>query len=249
MHIIRIWSKLVLLILLMLVTALAILCIMPFSLKFVRQNIRLFWANSVLCIVGIKLEIIGAEYLTQLQNKMIIANHISWLDTVILLKLQFMQFIGKIEMLQWPILRIIIQAGGTIFVDRNNKKTILSINKTITNLLTSGATIGLFPEGRTSDGLQLLPLKSAFLEAALRAKSHICPIVISYIKHDKTKALEVSFANSDLLECVKKTLSLSKLTVKITILPLIAAENFTNRDQLSALLAKQLNETYINSFL
>ena len=108
---------------------------------------------------------------------MLISNHISWLDTVIILNLCYLSYIGKVEMLKWIPLRPILKAGQTIFIDRQNKRSMVNINQQVANIL---------------------PFKSSVLEASIQAQSRMIPVVLRYRKESNQLAKEVSFINVEI---------------------------------------------------
>lgn len=219
--------------------------IAPISKKLIQEPGRKIWCYCLITFAGAKVKTIGTKpSKSALKNTIIIANHISWLDTVVLLNLFFMRFIGKVEMLRWPALRGIIKAGDTIFIDRKNKRTLLSLNQQVANILQDGARIGLYPEGTTSDGKTILPFKAPLLEAALMAKSQILPIVISYHKDDGVLATEVTFKKTSWFKAIFNTLSIKNLRINVTILPLVQSQDFETRDELAKYLYNVVNNTY-----
>ena len=239
------WFRFILVIISIGLLFISVLIFFPFSKNFIQQQIRKIWTRALLAATGAKLEMEGYKLANiDLKNSIIVSNHISWLDTVVMLRLCFVQYIGKIEMLNWPILRNIIKSGGTIFIDRKKKKDLLNVNHQVATLLENGATIGLYPEGKTTSGKEILPFKAPLLEAALIAKSQIVPIVINYTKENNERAHEVSFAGVNLLTSVINTLKLTNLTIQIKILKPIDSQQFTSRDKLAEYLYLQVKSHY-----
>ncbi len=240
------WVRFILVILSMAFLIFNVLVFAPFSLYIVRYPIRRIWSRCLIFSTGAKLYLHGVE-LNQLdlKNTLLVSNHISWLDTVIMLKLCFLRYIGKVEMLKWPLLKSIIKAGGTIFIDRSKKREILHVNQQVAQLLVQGATIGLYPEGTTGNGVDVKPFKAPILEAALIAKSKIIPVVLSYRKEDDKLATEVTFAKVNWLTTVLNTLRLKDLVINVTILPTIYSENFKTREELSEYLYKKIRSCYL----
>ncbi len=194
---------------------------------------------------AIQLEVIGKnnhDYL--LQNTLIVANHFCWLDTIILNSVYFISFVGKIEMLRWPLLNRVISSCGTIFINRHNKRDILQINPTLSKALISGKCIGLFPEGAINDGHSLLPFKAPLLEAGITAKSTVIPMLILYYRKDGQFAYELSYQKVNLMQNIRRTLMLNGLHIKIVILPAIAAADFKSRAQLCQHLYQVMSAAY-----
>lgn len=202
------------------------------------------WAYVTLWINGVKLEITGQRPSYLPANTMVIANHMTWLDIVILYCICFINFIGKIEMRKWPLLRTMIKAGGTIFINRNNKRDILKVNPYISQELIRGKCVGLFPEGAINDGRSLLPFKSSLFEATILAKTTIIPVVLQYYRKDGEVAYEASYANCNLIENISRILRLNGLKAKAAILAPVHAGNFNSREELATYLYTILNEAY-----
>ncbi len=229
----------------MAIMVLAVILIQPFSLHFVQWQVRKLWTRCLIRSTGARLQIHGYPLTSvELANSMMVSNHISWLDTVVMLRLHFVRYIGKIEMLNWPILKNVIKAGGTIFINRKNKKDLIAVNQQVANLLINGATVGLFPEGKTTLGVDVMPFKAPILEAARIANSKIYPVVLSYRKENNIRAQEVSFVNVGWLTTVLNTLRLRNLVINVTVLPPVMALDFADRESLSDYLHQEISACY-----
>ena len=239
------WFRFVGVILSMAFLVVAVFILYNISLHLIRYPIRKIWTRCLLFSTGAKIQLYGIDLSSiDLRNAMIVSNHISWLDTVVMLRLFYLRYIGKIEMLNWPFLKMIIKAGGTIFINRCNKRELLTINQQVANILADGASVGLYPEGTTSDGTEILPFKASILEAALMAKSTIIPVVLNYRKEDDKLATEVTFSKVNWLTTVINTLKLRNLVINVTILPTVSSEDFNSRDELAGYLYNEINKSY-----
>ena len=239
------WLRVVAVILSMAFLVVAVFILYHISLKLIRYPIRKIWTRCLLLSTGAKINLHGVDLSSiDLRNTMVVSNHISWLDTVVMLRLYYLRYIGKIEMLKWPLLSMIIKAGGTIFINRRNKRELLTVNQQVANVLTDGATVGLYPEGTTSDGVKILPFKAPILEAALMAKSNVIPVVLSYRKEGNKLATEVTFSKVNWLTTVINTLKIKNLVINVTILPIVKTTDFKTRDELAVCLYQQINQAY-----
>lgn len=244
-----VFMRFILLLLCTTVMIIVVLIVAPFSKKFIQGPGRKIWCYSLLTFTGAKIKITGIKPpKTALKNTIVIANHISWLDTVVLLHLYSMRFIGKIEMLKWPLLRGIIKAGDTIFIDRKNKRILPNLNRQVADILGNGATIGLYPEGTSGDGKEISPFKAPLLESALMAHSQILPVVISYHKENNALATEVTFKKTGWFKSIFNILKLNNLSINVTILPIVMSQDFTTREELAKHLYGIVNNTYTSSF-
>lgn len=203
------------------------------------------WARAVLWAVGAKMEIngsIGKDYIQP--NTMYVQNHVSWLDTMVMSGIYCTNYVGKVEMLKWKLLKNIIISGGTVFIDRKNKRELVMANKKIAAVLMDGWAMGLFPEGTTSDGTTVLPFHASIFESAIIAKSRIVPVIVRY--RNKTGGLckEVTFSNKRWMESVWNTLRLNGFVIKVDILDPVYASDFENREAISSYMYEKVSTIY-----
>ena len=131
--------------------------------------ILLFWS--------IKIE--EKEQLNQKGSLILAANHVSYLDPIVLgvAVKRPIHFITKKEVFKVPFLGFLARSLGAIPVDRN-KANPTSIKKSF-SLLKKGHILGIFPEGTRSLNGELLDLNAGLIKIALKTGSPIIPVGIS----------------------------------------------------------------------
>lgn len=97
---------------------------------------------------------------------LLVSNHVSWLDIVILGAVTPLSFAAKSEMKSWPVFGSLAKLQRTVFLDRNRRSTAGRQASDIAQRMTAHEIIVLFPEGTTTDGNQLAPFKTPLFEAA-----------------------------------------------------------------------------------
>ena len=116
------------------------------------------------------------------------------------------------------------------------------MNRIISKELRQGSTIGLFPEGKTGNGLNLAPFKAPLFEAPMMAKSTIIPLVIRYYTKDGRPTTATTYEGDiTLWQSLKNSLLLNGIIVKITALPRVTATDFNSREELALYLHAQIN--------
>ena len=90
---------------------------------------------------------------------MFISNHISYLDIIILGSEVNAVFVAKSEIRNWPIINKLCMLGKTIFVERNNPRSVKKQAGFIKENIENGLNVILFPEGTSSDGSKVLSFK------------------------------------------------------------------------------------------
>ena len=195
-------------------------------------------------ILNIKMTVVGEEGQLENGGYVMICNHVSYVDGIVLGSMFPIVFVSKREVKHWPIIGPWKTLCGTIFINRQRKDLVASLVKEMRRKLRQETNILLFPEGTSTNGERILPFQTAPLAAPLRNRSIIVPVSLAY------KSIEdepVTVANRDLLywygdmEFVPhfwKLLSLRSIEVIVTIQPKIECfrykDNSAGRKKLAA---------------
>ncbi len=118
-------------------------------------------------LFGVRLKVDGA--ISARQPTLILSNHISWLDIIVISALAPLHFVAKGEVRDWPFFGLLAKLQRTIFVDRERRSAVRASADEIATRLGAGERIVLFAEGTSSDGNRILPFKSALIGAAALA--------------------------------------------------------------------------------
>ena len=100
---------------------------------------------------------------------LIAANHVSWLDIVVLSAAMPVSFVAKSEVAGWPGIGLLARLQNTIFVDRKRRLQTAATARAIGQRLSAGGAVVLFAEGTSSDHNRVLPFRPALLGAAREA--------------------------------------------------------------------------------
>lgn len=115
------------------------------------------------------------------QHALLIANHTSWLDILILGGTLGSTFVSKDE-LGHPLIHWLADQNGTVYVKRTHRKAARDQALALARALEGTKPITVFPEGTTGPGTHLLPFRSTLLEAVNLASKdvRVRPIAIDY---------------------------------------------------------------------
>jgi 1-acyl-sn-glycerol-3-phosphate acyltransferase len=188
------------------------------------------WSVRLLRILAVDAQVRG-DVGARGGNILVVANHISWLDIFVLNSVHPVRFVAKSELAGWPVVGAMIRGAGTLFIERTSRRDTHRINQTVSQVLASGDVVAIFPEGTTTDGLELLPFKSSLLQPIVDARGHVQPVAIRYSDPAGTRSLvpayvgETSFAESFWRVCGERA-----LTVELIALPALAADAGHRRD-------------------
>ncbi len=121
------------------------------------------WYHRQVCrILGIRLNVTGE---VAPGAALIVANHTSWLDIVVLSALAPVSFVAKREVGSWPFVASLAHLQRTVFVDRERRASAGDTAGEMLERLAQGDKLVLFPEGTSSDGNRVLPFRSTLFAA------------------------------------------------------------------------------------
>jgi 1-acyl-sn-glycerol-3-phosphate acyltransferase len=108
------------------------------------------------------------------------ANHLSYLDILVLGSLWPGVFVAKHEIARWPLFGVAAGTAGTIFIDRDVAREVVAAGRQVSAVLDSGQPVTLFPEGRITAGASVLPFLPALLAPAARGRVPCHAISLRY---------------------------------------------------------------------
>jgi 1-acyl-sn-glycerol-3-phosphate acyltransferase len=141
-----------------------------------RQHIT-GWARTMLGLLGVQLEVQGHA---RPGAKLVVANHISWLDIAAIDAVEASRFVSKAEVARWPVVGTMVTLAGTIYLERARRRDALRVVGLVRQTLQDGHVAAVFPEGTTGDGHALLPFYGNVLQAAIDADVPVQPIALRY---------------------------------------------------------------------
>lgn len=115
----------------------------------------------------------------------VIANHLSYLDIVVLAAVQPFVMVAKTEVRGWPLLGWLTAQAGTVYVTRGQgPASYPAVNAAMANAFRSGLPVLFFPEGTTTDGSAVLPLRRGLFHSVLRDRVHVRAAALRYRLED-----------------------------------------------------------------
>lgn len=127
---------------------------------------------------------------------LLVANHLGYLDVLVLSALHPCVFVSKKEVRSWPLFGLMAKLSGTLFVDRARTSAAHTANAEMSNTLAKGVVVVLFPEGTSSDGSTVLPFRPALFDAATKAGANVVSAHMSYDVADGSPARDVCYWGS-----------------------------------------------------
>lgn len=132
-----------------------------------RLLFPLVWNRAATRLLGIRIHVHGAASTDR--PLLLVANHVSWLDIMVLSAVMPLSFIAKLEVGNWPFIGLLAKLNRTVFVDRDRRHRTGDAAAEIAQRLGEGTVMVLFAEGTSSNGIHVLPFRTALVGGAVRA--------------------------------------------------------------------------------
>jgi 1-acyl-sn-glycerol-3-phosphate acyltransferase len=167
------------------------LTLLPVQLAGIALNSRLqrdvpHLFHRILCrVIGIRIREVGAR--TRESPVLILSNHASWIDICVLGAVAPVVFVAKSEVARWPVFGWLAKLQRTIFIERERRQKTGDAARAMADRLIGGDAVVLFPEGTSSDGIRVLPFRSALIGAVHHA-------IGDSTHHDRVMVQPVSLA-------------------------------------------------------
>jgi len=122
------------------------------------------WPRRFLGLVaraaGMRVRVVGAPLK---RDVLFLANHLSWLDILVLAGASGTAFVSKAEVAEVPVVGWLAGLNNTVFVARSERAGVRGQADALRRALASGQPVALFPEGTTDGGPGLLPFRASLL--------------------------------------------------------------------------------------
>ena len=182
----------------------------------IRDAIKTHWLKLFGTIVNLHVTLEGV---LPGPGTLLVSNHISWLDIIVIGQYVPAYFVAKSDILSWPVIGYLSKQGGTIFIRRGDKKHIKATSEKMVWVLKQNSTIIAFPEGTTTQGDEVLGFHASLFQPALLTRSAIQPVALQYRGLAKQQAPFIG--DDDFVPHLIKLLALDKIEVHVCFLPVI----------------------------
>lgn len=137
------------------------------------------WSRQMLRIMGVELVVRGTP--PARGPVLLVANHVSWLDILVINAAQPARFVSKADVKHWPVLGALITGVGTLYIERESRRDAMRVVHQMAERLRAHDTIAVFPEGTTGDGRTLLPFHANLFQAAISANAPVLPVALAFV--------------------------------------------------------------------
>ncbi|MEV6157222.1 lysophospholipid acyltransferase family protein [Nonomuraea sp. NPDC052129] len=217
-----------------------------------RAEITKTWARLLLRALGIRVRTTaGVAFFNEPQpapsaptvpgqgGALLVANHVSWLDPLVMAATVPSRPLAKREIGEWPLIRTLAAGSGVLFIDRERLSALPSAVATVANALRAGDTVIAFPEGTTWCGRGMGEFRPAVFQAAIDAGAAVRPATLRYREGDSTSTRGCFVGDDSLLASLLRVTATRHLVAEVTLFaPVRLAPTGQRRHEARATLAR-----------
>ncbi|EYS96925.1 glycerol acyltransferase [Cupriavidus sp. SK-4] len=194
------------------------------------------WSRRLLRICGVEVEVVdatgAASHGAGRQGAMVVSNHISWLDIYVIHSWQPVRFVAKSEIRDWPLIGWLCGKTGTIFIERARKRDAHRVLHDITDVMLQGDLVGVFPEGTTTDGAEVLPFHANLMQAPISGGLPVQPLGLNYLDAatGQPTLAAAYIGETTLLQSLEAVLRAPRIKARLVIGPALVSASGDRRE-------------------
>jgi 1-acyl-sn-glycerol-3-phosphate acyltransferase len=205
--------------------------------------------RAVLFAVGVRLVVHGAIPGPG-RGTLVVNNHTSWLDVVAVNAVRPMRAVAKKDIASWPVLGWLVSAARSVYVDRENIRSLPGTVATLADALRGGAMVNVTPEGTTWCGLTHGRFRPALFQAAIDGGVPVLPVALRFRLTAGTTTTAPAFIGDEtIVDSVRRTAALKGLVLEVHVLPEIAPGRAADRRALAALAERAVDDVLVPASL
>lgn len=184
------------------------------------KNTKAWWLGRVLRLMNIEVEVSGTPAPSSFshQGRVLVSNHVSWIDIPLIGSQQQINFLSKAEVKNWPLIGTLANGVGTLFIQRGSGDA-TRVARQIADTVADGHSVLFFPEGTTTDGNSVKSFHRKLFRTCEYIDCEFQPVVINY-EVSGEKINPVAFIDDDeFAEHLWHLLKFTHIKARIEFLP------------------------------
>lgn len=205
---------------------------------FLRFNVRFIiypFSRLLMWLVGVRLVVEGKMPSSQ---HLVVSNHQGILDSLLHMAISPCMVISNMLIRNMKVIGSVMELLGFVFVDRSRRMSIVELLQPATSMIAqSKVNMSFFPEGKSSDGVELLPFHAPFFKIAIDSGSGVQPIAFRWTHangHELSKQQRITFTylvkHGSIVQHLSNLLGLRKKRLVVKVLAPISAAEITEKN-------------------
>ena len=204
-----------------------------------------FFSRLSLMLLGIEVRVEGD--LSTIKGKLILCNHMSYLDILCLASKFPTLFMTSVEMKETIGLGHICRSSNCLFTERRKSKRTPELVRQeleeIRYFLKNGLSLLIFPEGTSADGSGILTYKTALFEPVIQEQIPVVNLVLNYLTingekfSEKNRDLVCWYGDMEFFSHLRELAKIKSITARINVGSTFETSSLTRQE-----LGKMANE-------
>jgi 1-acyl-sn-glycerol-3-phosphate acyltransferase len=230
------------------------ICLLPVIQKTkhtAAMRVSSFFSGLMLRLLGVRVHVKHRERLLRKSEvRLIVSNHLSYIDVLILSSLMPVVFVASVELKHTAVIGLVARLSGSLFVERRRPSGLKREIADIAFVLGQGLPVALFPEGTTSNGDRVHPFKNSLFDAAVVTRADIVPLCLRYTKINGRNLTPQNrddvfyYGGISFFKHLPRLLSCSSIEVEALPLAAIMVQPHHTRKDLAALTQSAISAVY-----
>lgn len=207
------------------------------------------WCRFCCKIFGI--QVVVTNRLPPDQPGLLVGNHLGFIDIIACASIQPNLFVTSREMRETPVLGLITEMAGCIYVERRSRGNIKNELQEMIEYLRRGFRVVLYPEATSTNGEGILPFKRTLITAAAHAEVPVLPYVFNFREINGEKGFKLKYRDSvcwygdiSFVTAIWRAFGLKSLVCEVEFLSPV----YTKTDDDRALVADAIREMIVEKF-
>lgn len=184
------------------------------------------------------------------ENYLIVSNHLSYLDILIISSYFPTCFVTSNEMKETPFLGHLCMLGGCLFVERRSRSGLTAEVQELSNALADGLNVVIFPEATSTNGEAVIRFRRPLFQAAVNSHSKVLPVCLNYRTLDgekltlKNRDKVFWYGDMAFLEHALKLFAHKNIVAELTVMKSLDANDFEGKNELAEKCFELVSEEY-----
>lgn len=189
-----------------------------------RDRVIRWCARIILSALGIRVRT-QAHQLSAAGTvgSLIVANHVSWLDSLALMAIEPITPLAAQEIADAPLVRLLNRMVGTCYIERKRLRALPNVVREVATVLCSGRSVAVSPEGTTwcgHAGEHVGGLfRLALFQAAIDAGAPVRPVTVRYSQGTGPSTVAAYVGEGTLFTSVIEVIGARDLIVDVQVHP------------------------------
>lgn len=196
-------------------------------------RMTVFWSRLLLRALGIRLIVrqgfavyggaATARAVPEATAGLLVANHVSWLDPLVMAASLPCRIVAKREVAGWPLVGGLAAGSRALLIDRDSLYGLPDAVASIAAALREGESVAAFPEGTTWCGKGGGRFRPAVFQAALDARVPVRPVALRYRENGRSSTAPAYVGDDSLVASLRRVIAVRGLIAEVTVLPPVTA--------------------------